>query len=102
MDKKIKKIEKKEKSALKETKELLKMDKRHDKKIEKCNKEMKMKKKKWVKKFTHIKTYREFKAVPIKVEYSPMTFKTCECKEDCGCPTITYEEWKKLETQDSM
>lgn len=44
MDKKIKKIEKKEKSALKDTKELLKMDKKQDKKMAKCD--MKMKKKK--------------------------------------------------------
>lgn len=33
MDKKIKKIEAKEKSALKDTKELLKMDKKQDKKL---------------------------------------------------------------------
>lgn len=33
MDKKIKKIEAKEKSALKETKQLLKMDKKQDKKV---------------------------------------------------------------------
>ena len=38
MDRKIKKIEAKEKSALKETKELLKMDKRQDKKIDKMKK----------------------------------------------------------------
>jgi hypothetical protein len=45
MHKKIKKVEAKEKSALKETKELLKMDKRHDKKLEKCDMLMKKKKK---------------------------------------------------------
>lgn len=44
MDKKIKKIESKEKSALKDTKELLKMDKKQDKKMEKCDKQI-MKKK---------------------------------------------------------
>lgn len=44
MDKKIKKIEAKEKSALKETKELLKMDKKQDKKLEKCDMMMKKKK----------------------------------------------------------
>lgn len=43
MDKKIKKIESKEKSALKETKELLKMDKVQDRKMDKC-KMMKKKK----------------------------------------------------------
>ncbi len=41
MDKKIKKIEAKEKSALKETKELLKMDKRQDKIVDKAKKVMK-------------------------------------------------------------
>lgn len=46
MDKKIKKVLKKEKSAEKETKELLKMDKRHDMKMAKCDKMMKAKKKK--------------------------------------------------------
>ncbi len=44
MDKKIKKVEQKERSALRETKELMKMDKKQDKKMEKCD--MKMKKKK--------------------------------------------------------
>lgn len=44
MDKKIKKIEKNEKIALKDTKELLKMDKKQDKKIEKCDMMMKKKK----------------------------------------------------------
>lgn len=43
MDKKIKKIESKEKSALKDTKDLLKMDKKQDAKMAKCD--MKMKKK---------------------------------------------------------
>ena len=43
MDKKIKKILKKEKSTVKETKQLLKMDKKQDAKIAKCD--MKMKKK---------------------------------------------------------
>lgn len=38
MDKKIKKIMSKEKSAVKETKELLKMDKKQDKKIDKMKK----------------------------------------------------------------
>lgn len=38
MDKKIKKIESKEKSALKDTKELLKMDKKQDKKMMACSK----------------------------------------------------------------
>ncbi len=38
MDKKIKKIEKKEKSVLKDTKQLLKMDKKQDKKIAMCKK----------------------------------------------------------------
>ena len=46
MDKKIKKIESKEKSALKDTKELLKMDKKRDKVCEMGEKAMKMKKKK--------------------------------------------------------
>ena len=46
MDKKIKKIASKEKNALKETKELLKMDKRQDKKLEKCDMKMMGKKKK--------------------------------------------------------
>ena len=45
MDKKIKKIEAKEKGALKETKELLKMDRKQDKKIEKCDMKIKKKKK---------------------------------------------------------
>lgn len=44
MDAKIKKIEAKEKGALKETKELLKMDKKQDRKLEKCGKKMKNKK----------------------------------------------------------
>lgn len=43
MDKKIKQIEKKEKGALKETKELLIMDKKQDKKMAKCDKKMKKK-----------------------------------------------------------
>lgn len=43
MDKKIKKIEAKEKSALKDTKELLKMDKKQDKKMDKCKMMMKKK-----------------------------------------------------------
>jgi len=43
MDKKIRKIEDKERSALRETKELMKMDKIQDKKMKKCD--MKMKKK---------------------------------------------------------
>lgn len=38
MDKKIKKIESKEKSVLKDTKQLLKMDKKQDKKLEKMKK----------------------------------------------------------------
>lgn len=38
MDKKIKKIESKEKSALKDTKQLLKMDKKQDKKMDKMKK----------------------------------------------------------------
>lgn len=38
MDKKIKSIESKEKSALKETKELLKMDRKQDKKLAACKK----------------------------------------------------------------
>lgn len=37
MDKKIKKIEAKEKSTLKDTKQLLKMDKKNDLKIRKCD-----------------------------------------------------------------
>jgi hypothetical protein len=41
MDKKIKKIMKKEVGAVKETKELLKMDKKQDKKIDKAKKIMK-------------------------------------------------------------
>lgn len=44
MDKKIKKIEAKEKGALKDTKELLKMDKKQDKKMASCNKMMSHKK----------------------------------------------------------
>lgn len=36
MDKKIKKIVKKEESVVKDTKKLLKMDKKQDKKIKKC------------------------------------------------------------------
>ena len=44
MDKKIKKIAPKEKSALKETKQLLKMDKKQDKKVAKCDMMMKKKK----------------------------------------------------------
>lgn len=36
MDKKIKRIMKKEQGAVKETKELLKMDRKNDKKMEKC------------------------------------------------------------------
>lgn len=43
MDKKIKKILKKEKSAVKDTKQLLKMDMKQDKKMSECK--MKMKKK---------------------------------------------------------
>ncbi len=43
MDKQIKKIASKEKGALKDTKELLKMDQKQDKKMKKCD--MKMKKK---------------------------------------------------------
>jgi len=43
MDKKIKKVLSKEKGSVKETKELLKMDKKHDAKMKKCD--MKMKKK---------------------------------------------------------
>lgn len=47
MDRKIKKIEDKERSALRDTKELLKMDQKRDKKISKCESmHMKMKKKK--------------------------------------------------------
>ena len=42
MDKKIKKILSKEKSAVKETKQLLKMDKKQDKKLEKCKAKKKM------------------------------------------------------------
>lgn len=45
MDKKIKKIEVKEKGALKETKELLKMDKKQDKKMAACDSKMKHEKK---------------------------------------------------------
>lgn len=45
MDAKIKKVIGKEKSAVKETKELLKMDKKNDKKLSKCDMKM-MKKKK--------------------------------------------------------
>ena len=45
MDKKIKKIEAKEKGALKETKELLKMDKKQDRKMKSCDMKMKKKKK---------------------------------------------------------
>ena len=41
MDKKIKKVISKEKGALKETKQLLKMDKKHDKVIEKAEKKVK-------------------------------------------------------------
>jgi hypothetical protein len=41
MDAKINKIMKKEKGAVKETKELLKMDKKQDKKIDKAKKIMK-------------------------------------------------------------
>ena len=41
MDSKIKKIISKEKGAVKETKELLKMDKKNDKKIDKAKKIMK-------------------------------------------------------------
>lgn len=44
MDAKINQIKKTEKKALKETKELLKMDKKQDKKLAACSK-MKMKKK---------------------------------------------------------
>lgn len=43
MDKKINKILKKEENAIKQTKELLKMDKKQDRKMEACG--MKMKKK---------------------------------------------------------
>ena len=51
MDKKIKKVEQKERSALRETKELLKMDQKQDKKMDKCESmHMKMKKKKLRKK----------------------------------------------------
>jgi hypothetical protein len=46
MDKKIKKILISEKKAVRGTKELLKMDKKQDKKLEQCGKEMKMKMKK--------------------------------------------------------
>lgn len=45
MDKKIKKILISEKKAVRGTKELLKMDKKQDKKLEQCGKEMKMNKK---------------------------------------------------------
>jgi hypothetical protein len=45
MDKKINKILSKEKSAVKETKQLLKMDKKNDKKLASCS-AMTMKKKK--------------------------------------------------------
>lgn len=45
MDKKIEKIASKERGALRETKELLKMDKRQDKKMDKCEKSMSMHKK---------------------------------------------------------
>ena len=44
MDKQINKIKKSETKALKDTKTLLKMDKKQDRKIERCD--MKMKKKK--------------------------------------------------------
>ena len=46
MDKKINKILSKEKSAVKETKTLLKMDKKQDKKLEACDKMQKNAKKK--------------------------------------------------------
>jgi hypothetical protein len=46
MDAKIKKIIGKEKGLEKSTKSLLKLDKKHDKKIEKCDKMMMKKKKK--------------------------------------------------------
>ncbi len=45
MDKKIKKIMSSEKKAVKGTKELLKIDKKQDRKLERCDKAMKMKKK---------------------------------------------------------
>lgn len=41
MDKKIKKIESKERSALRETKELLRMDKKQDRKIDRYKKMIK-------------------------------------------------------------
>lgn len=44
MDKKINKVLAKEKGAVKETKELLKMDKKHDAKMEKLEKMSKKKK----------------------------------------------------------
>ena len=43
MDKKIKKVLSKEKSAVKETKELLKMDKKNDRKLTACGMKKKMK-----------------------------------------------------------
>ena len=43
MDKKIKKVLSKEKSAVKETKELLKMDKKDDRKLTACGMKKKMK-----------------------------------------------------------
>ena len=46
MDAKIKKIEAKEKSALKNTKELLAMDKVQDRKLASCKKKMRKKSKK--------------------------------------------------------
>jgi hypothetical protein len=46
MDKKINKILSKEKSAVKNTKELLKMDKKQDRKLDACAKSKKMAKKK--------------------------------------------------------
>jgi hypothetical protein len=46
VDAKIKKIEAKEKSALKDTKELLSMDKVQDRKLASCKKKMRKKSKK--------------------------------------------------------
>jgi len=44
MDKKIKKIISKERGVERDTKELLKMDRKHDKKLKKCDMMMKKKK----------------------------------------------------------
>lgn len=41
MDKKIKKIMSKEKDVVRDTKSLLKVDKKHDKKMDRCDKMMK-------------------------------------------------------------